>query len=443
MVAKDDPIRDAAAMHEKICARLDRLRATKVDVYFLLREFHERSLFRHLHLPMAPAHADRLARSSPGICAGRSAGGAEICAGHSSEGAGEICTGDSSDDAGEICAGHSSDDAEICAGRSSDGAEICAGRSADADPEICTGHSSEQSSILGGGEAPALDDGADAEICAGRRSEQSSILTGAPRPPAARRRFTTWEDYLAYLGDGGISFSYFAELERLHRRFGEGFVRLCAVGVPVRTRRLLLSAPRRITDEVYEAVNGDLPDAAKREAVDVLAKLWKAELDARRRGPAWLRQRVVEYRHHAAEWERKLAAIVDEMRGRAFVYPRTQLAGDLVGAWREVFEAHLAIGERLARMRLGRDLTGAHAAFLGTVRAAWGGNRPGGGRLTDADALPGMPPPSAGPGERPRPGAVFLPPDRAEKERKRRRVVQCPVPITVGRRLVPYPGRVF
>jgi len=34
----------------------------------------------------------------------------------------------------------------------------------------------------------------------------------------AERRFSTWEDYLASLGECGISFGYFAELERLARR---------------------------------------------------------------------------------------------------------------------------------------------------------------------------------------------------------------------------------
>ena len=254
----------AAAMHEKIVAALENLRATKVDVYFLLRAFHEAKLFRHLDLPAAPRHA--------------------------------------------------------------------------------------------------------AKICAGRR-------------------FTTWEDYLESLGDAGICFSYFAELDRLCGRFGEEFVRLCAGGVPVRTRRLLLKAPERVAREIRSVASSNIADVEKLETIDCLAGLWRSEFDARDHDTLSGRCRVGRYRRYVADWETKLSQVVDAVERRPSLHRGGTFARELVAAWREVFEAHLALGERLARMVLEPNLTAQHGDFLSLVRDAWGPRT-----LGELSALPAMPP---------------------------------------------------
>jgi hypothetical protein len=288
-----DQVRRAAEAHERIAAKLQSLRTTKVEVYLLLREFHHAGLFRYLDLPAAPAHARK--------------------------------------------------------------------------------------------------------ICAGRR-------------------FTTWEDYLASLGEAGICFAYFAELDRLHKRFGEAFVRLCAGGIPVRTRRVLLKAPSRIADEVRAVAEADLSDADKRAEIAELAAVWRAELAAREVLPVAGRSRARRYRCYLLRWERRFSDLVGAVESASGTQRGTTFAAALVTAWREVFAMHLATGERLARLRLHRDLGQAHAGFLAAIRAAWSG-----GRYTDAWRLPALPP-----------GAERVPPRRpaaAERRVTHRRALPQPGPL--------------
>jgi len=299
----ESPAAEAARLHSRIVSGLRSLRSTKVEVYFLLREFHDAKLFRHLELPMSAAHASKI---------------------------------------------------------------------------------------------------------------------------SAGRRFTTWEDYLAALGEGGICPSYFAELDRLYRRYGEPFVRLCAEGVPVRTRRQLVDAPERIAREVRAAASSGLAASDRIETVVALAGLWASERAARDRRPASDRARVAAYHRHVVGWERKLRQMVATLETMSGDYRGCSLADDLVQAWRSVFELHLEVGERLAKLRLSTNLSEPHAAFIGRVFDVWQAGGPG---LVDEAPLPELPA---------RRDGVLGGGQRAP----RRRAAVRSFPAVIGRRLTHLPPRV-
>ena len=187
----------------------------------------------------------------------------------------------------------------------------------------------------------------------------------------AERRFPTWEDYLAGLGACGISFGYFAELERLERRFGTEFVRLCGVGIRVEARRALLGAPQRVVDEVQGILASGGSDEQKIASLESAAAISASEQDRLATGWQSPHQRVSRYRRHVARWQKKLSVLVDQIAQ----VPRELRAGpayyQVVWAWREVFEQHVEIGERLARRCLSPHLGLNHVAFLGQVREGW------------------------------------------------------------------------
>jgi len=210
-----------------------------------------------------------------------------------------------------------------------------------------------------------------------------------PEPSRRERRSPTWEDYLASLGRWGISFGYFAELERLERRFGTAFVRLCAAGIPVEVRRFLLRARHRerIDSHVRRVVGSDDADAAKVEELLNMTAVWQSEAEAelpRRQTPT---RRASRYHRHVRHWERKLGELADQLR-RVPQEVRTGPAYRRVAtAWREVFAAHLEIGERLARACFTLDLGIAHWSFLHEVRVAWS-QSPYGPKLPGVPSIP-------------------------------------------------------
>jgi hypothetical protein len=348
MSTQQDEVAEAARIHEELLSKLAGMRATKVDVYFLLRRVHDGHLFRHIDLPMAPAHRRRLlAKSVPGT--------------------NPICTTNPE-------------------GTKRDTKE-------ESVPSVVFAPQTLTDEAAGGNSAPPL------------LRPGSSHGSGWSRAICAenRRKFTTWEDYLDCLGDSGISFAYFAELQRLERRFGVGFVRICARGIPVRTRRLLLKAPNGVRSQIYAIAISNTSDDDKLESIDALAQIWRIQYEAKRSGSSESKARVCDYRRHATGWAYKFRAILDDLGGYDFMQRGTPFGQELVAAWREVFEVHLEIGSQLAEMRLTRDLGPTHRQFINTIQSAWGASS-----WSDADTLPALPPPEdrppgAAPILRPRP----------------------------------------
>ena len=207
------------------------------------------------------------------------------------------------------------------------------------------------------------------------------------RRVCAPRRFPTWEDYLSSLGGWGISFGYFAELERLESRFGAAFVRLCAAGLPVDVRRFLLRARRRERVEagVCDVLARPGRDSEKIEVIRNLAAVWESEEESEPTGWGSPRERASRYRRHARQWETKLGELAEQLCRVPLEVRAGQVYGELARAWREVFEQHLDIGERLARACVAEELGLAHWNFLHHVRQAWGGSRRG-------PQFPGVPP---------------------------------------------------
>jgi hypothetical protein len=213
-----------------------------------------------------------------------------------------------------------------------------------------------------------------------RRLYRLLDLPAAPRHElriGAGRRFSTWEDYLAALGDSGISFGYFAELERLEKRFGAGFVRLCGAGVPVYARRILLRAPERVVERVREIVGTNDSAAGKVRAVCWEADRWQSEHD--HAYPTWQSppQRASRYRRQALHWEGRLEALVEQIARVPVDFRRGPAYAAAAAAWREVFERHVAAGIRLARQCLTIELGLSHWRFLQAVEAAWERSRYG------------------------------------------------------------------
>jgi hypothetical protein len=174
------------------------------------------------------------------------------------------------------------------------------------------------------------------------------------------------------LGRNGISFGYFAELERLEERFGTEFVRLCGEGIPVETRRILLRSHRR--RRVEGEVRYILGSGSDKRRVDALihcaARVQSEEelYDAPRRSP---NQRVGGYWHHAMKWEDKLAELVEQMEQTPKEFRVGPAYWKLVHAWRVVFKRHVAAGRRLARLYLLPTLHPGHDQFLEMVENAW------------------------------------------------------------------------
>jgi len=261
----------AHRMHEVILTQLRRLRASKIEVYCLLREFKRSKLYRLVDVPVAPRHARTLQRA--GLGAARRTRGATLRQ-------------------------------------------------------------------------------AEAAVC-------------------AERRFPTWEDYLASLGRHGISFGYFAELERLEARFGDEFVRLCVVGVPVETRRGLLRAPERTAESVLEVLASRQSDDEKVRSIQSAADAWQSEHDHAYPTQQTPHGRVSRYRRHAAAWERKLARLVDQAARVPCDFRRGPGYAKLARAWIDVFESHLVIGERLAREAFSPELGPPQMDVIREMRAVW------------------------------------------------------------------------
>ena len=196
----------------------------------------------------------------------------------------------------------------------------------------------------------------------------------APRHGAticAERRFSTWEDYLASLGRGGISFGYFAELERLERRYGRELVRLCGAGLHVTTRRQLLHAWDRTAEDVSEILAADLADAEKVRRIENAAGLWQSEHDRVYPTTPTPHRRVSDYRRHVRHWETMLCEAVDLAARVPSDFRRGRVFWLLPVAWREVFEQHLGIGERLAAAELSPALSAHHGELLHEIRGVW------------------------------------------------------------------------
>ena len=201
----------------------------------------------------------------------------------------------------------------------------------------------------------------DVEMCAERR-----------RRVCTPRTFPTWRDYLSSLGRCGISFGYFAELERLENRFGEGFVQLCAHGIPVEVRRTLLRAPERVAEKVREVLRDTATDtAALIERIHQIADAWESEDTMS--PPSWQTpaQRVSRYRRHVRQWQAKLSRLVDEMERVPRAFRHDAAFGNAARAWTETFEAHIEIGERLARLCLTPTLGLPQCEMLKAIRERW------------------------------------------------------------------------
>lgn len=191
----------------------------------------------------------------------------------------------------------------------------------------------------------------------------------------AERRFPTWEDYLASLGREGISFGYFAELERLEARFGRGFVQLCIAGIPVQTRRTLLGAPERVVERVREVIAGREPDDEKVRAIQRAADIWQSEHDHAYPAAATPAGRASRYHRHARAWERKLAVLVEQAAQVPVDFRRGRAYATLARAWVDVLERHLDIGERLAREAFSPELGPPQRDGIRKMQLEWGRSR--------------------------------------------------------------------
>ena len=216
-----------------------------------------------------------------------------------------------------------------------------------------------------------------------KRRKLYRLLRAPGAGNCAPRRFSTWQDYLAALGGAGISFGYFAELERLERRYGREIVRLCAGsrcahgrssrGLHVTTRRQLLKAWKRTFDEVRDVLRSDLDDAEKIVRIEQAAELWQSEHDQIYPTTPTPHRRISVYRRCVARWEEKLAQAADDAARVPPDFRRGPVFTLLPLAWREVFERHLEIGERLAGAALSPELSARHAGLIREFRAAWSG----------------------------------------------------------------------
>jgi hypothetical protein len=193
----------------------------------------------------------------------------------------------------------------------------------------------------------------------------------------AERRFPTWEDYLASLGREGISFGYFAELERLEARFGRAFVLLCIRGVPVQTRRTLLAAPERVVGRVREIIASGQPDDEKICSIQRVADVWQSEHDHAYPPASTPGGRASRYHRHARAWELKLAVLVDQAARVPVDFRRGPAYATLARAWIDVLERHLEIGERLAREALSPELGPPQMDVICEMQAAWNAGRIG------------------------------------------------------------------
>ena len=196
----------------------------------------------------------------------------------------------------------------------------------------------------------------------------------------AGRRFVTWEDYLEGLGDAGISFGYFAELERLEEKFGEGMVFLCAAGLPVVERRMLLRMENMFDHERVRAiVDADAPAKVRIEEVKRYVGRWMEEGMGKgvRFKSGWAMAGVAwrGMKHH----QLVMASIVvggehvDEVGWRA-----VKGCDEVAKGWEDCFERHLEIGERLGRLGVVPGLGMAQAEWLRRAREAWNGGEPSG-----------------------------------------------------------------
>lgn len=209
-----------------------------------------------------------------------------------------------------------------------------------------------------------------------KRRKLYRLLRAPGTGNCAPRRFSTWQDYLADLGGAGISFGYFAELERLERRYGREIVRLCAGsrsgrGLHVVTRRQLLKAWKRTFDEVKDVLRSDLDDAEKIKRIEQAAELWQSEHNQIYPTTPTPHRRISVYRRCVARWEEKLAQAADDAARVPPDFRRGPVFTLLPLAWREVFERHLEIGERLAEAGLSPQLSARHARLIREFRAVW------------------------------------------------------------------------
>jgi len=242
-------------MHTRIVDNLRRIRSTKVDVYFLLREFKRAKLYRSLDLPLAPGHASKI---------------------------------------------------------------------------------------------------------------------------SSERRFASWEDYLNALGEQGISIAYFNELERLDDKYGPELIRLCAAGLPVRARRILVQASGRTVREVKEILASGRSDPDRIELVYRAAEAWQSDYEMG--WPLWHspQARASRYLRQTRKLQQMFSDLVDETAKLPEPYRRGRAYALMVGAWKESLERHLDIGGRLAALRLTAELASGHAERLRRMRATWARGRLGG-----------------------------------------------------------------
>jgi len=188
---------------------------------------------------------------------------------------------------------------------------------------------------------------------------------------SAERRFATWEDYLNALGEKGISIGYFNELERLDVKYGPEVVRLCAAGLPVRARRILLRAAGRTIREVKEILASGRPDADRIEQVYRAAEAWQSADEMSH--PVWHspHARARKYFRQTRKLQQMLSDLVDETAQLPEPYRRGPAYASMAMAWKESFEQHLEIGERMARLALSPALNQRHAEQLRDIRQAW------------------------------------------------------------------------